>query len=496
MGCVVVPLPLRRRVPGCCRSKLFAPSVAFALAVGARLPLVPAFAGLLTTRPQDSSSYGPTTCSSPKATLSWRFDARVSPPAGHQLRGKLRFFHSSAHRPVSEALDQLHRKGTSEGRTGDVVERLSGQPGETRCAGRQDEDPRCSGAECSGGNGEERTRRSDERRERPPPIAGVTASRRMAPVADCLARSTMREQKDGDDEPCANHERRQQEPRVGEPSRVTQGARSDRCDDGRCENGDHDGRVHPLFGRLVLVAEPLRRRHEGREHRDDGDPEIGAAAQNQRLGSSARRCRGPRYHRLVIAGLLSKSTGGRPRLDYVNHAGNSRRRACPPRLPWLLWTRTKRRSARRSKRPRRSTTLDGKRERARRSGRAPFRTNSLDMSRRVNASERRPSARTGSGCTVPRSCSSWRSTRCWPLSVESDASPAMRNSPRRARALMPHAQAPRRSGTSLCTRIRMPSAKDGGRRGMEGLRLVSSSWRPSSTGLTVAARSWTSEVSS
>src|SRR6266542_503859 len=89
MGCVVVPLPLRRRVPGCCFSKLFAPSVAFALAVGARLPLVPAFAGLLTTRPQASSSYGPTTCSSPKATLSWRFDARVSPRAGHQLRGCL-----------------------------------------------------------------------------------------------------------------------------------------------------------------------------------------------------------------------------------------------------------------------------------------------------------------------------------------------------------------------------------------------------------------------
>src|SRR6266508_1078972 len=89
MGCVVVPLPLRRRVPGCCRSKLFAPSVAFALAVGARLPLVPAFAGLLTTRLQDSSSYGPITCSSPKATLSWRFDARVSPRAGHQLRGCL-----------------------------------------------------------------------------------------------------------------------------------------------------------------------------------------------------------------------------------------------------------------------------------------------------------------------------------------------------------------------------------------------------------------------
>src|SRR6266542_1841628 len=109
MGCVVVPLPLRRRVPGCCRSKLFAPSVAFALAVGARLPLVPAFAGLLTTRPQDSSSYGPTTCSSPKATLSWRFDARVSPPAGHQLRGCLAITRPDFHRQVHRRLQDTHR---------------------------------------------------------------------------------------------------------------------------------------------------------------------------------------------------------------------------------------------------------------------------------------------------------------------------------------------------------------------------------------------------
>jgi hypothetical protein len=34
-------------------------------------------------------SYGPTTCSPPTATLSWRFDSRISPSAGHQLRGRL-----------------------------------------------------------------------------------------------------------------------------------------------------------------------------------------------------------------------------------------------------------------------------------------------------------------------------------------------------------------------------------------------------------------------
>jgi len=41
------------------------------------------------TRRQDSSSYGPVGCSPPKETLSWRFDGRVSPSAGHQLRGCL-----------------------------------------------------------------------------------------------------------------------------------------------------------------------------------------------------------------------------------------------------------------------------------------------------------------------------------------------------------------------------------------------------------------------
>jgi hypothetical protein len=39
MGCVIVPLPIGRRVPGCCTSKVLAPSMAFARVSGARLPL-------------------------------------------------------------------------------------------------------------------------------------------------------------------------------------------------------------------------------------------------------------------------------------------------------------------------------------------------------------------------------------------------------------------------------------------------------------------------
>jgi len=64
--------------------------MAFAREVRARLPPGPANAGFnLTTRQSDSSTYGPITCSPPKATSSWRFDGRISPSAGHQLRGCL-----------------------------------------------------------------------------------------------------------------------------------------------------------------------------------------------------------------------------------------------------------------------------------------------------------------------------------------------------------------------------------------------------------------------
>jgi hypothetical protein len=89
MGCVIVPLPIRRRVLGCCTSKPFAPSMAFASKPQARLPLVPGIPqGEITTR-QDSSSYGLITCSTPEGPLSWRFDVRISPSASHQLQGCL-----------------------------------------------------------------------------------------------------------------------------------------------------------------------------------------------------------------------------------------------------------------------------------------------------------------------------------------------------------------------------------------------------------------------
>jgi len=72
-------------VLGCCDSKVFAPSMAFAREVRARLPLVAANAGFnLTTRQSDSSTYGPITRSPPKAASSWRFDQSDSPSAVDQ----------------------------------------------------------------------------------------------------------------------------------------------------------------------------------------------------------------------------------------------------------------------------------------------------------------------------------------------------------------------------------------------------------------------------
>ncbi len=90
VGCVIVSLPIRRRVHRCRTSKVFAPSVAFAHALGARLPHGPPVSrGLFNDADTGFLSYEPITCSPPKATLSWRFDSRVSPSAGHQLRGRL-----------------------------------------------------------------------------------------------------------------------------------------------------------------------------------------------------------------------------------------------------------------------------------------------------------------------------------------------------------------------------------------------------------------------
>ena len=121
MDCVFVPLPLRRRVLRCCTSKVFAPSVAFARATRARHPLVP-LRGWLSTR-QDSSSYGPNTCSPPMATSSWRFGSRVSPSTGHQLRGCLATTPaglspaSPSQLPGHTLLRQPHRCSLAEPRT-------------------------------------------------------------------------------------------------------------------------------------------------------------------------------------------------------------------------------------------------------------------------------------------------------------------------------------------------------------------------------------------
>jgi len=49
-GSPTVPRPLRRRIPRCCSSKCFTPSLAFARGCRARLPVVPLAGVLLTTR--------------------------------------------------------------------------------------------------------------------------------------------------------------------------------------------------------------------------------------------------------------------------------------------------------------------------------------------------------------------------------------------------------------------------------------------------------------
>jgi hypothetical protein len=66
VGCVIVPLPIRRRVHRCCTSKLFTPSMAFTHALGARLPYCsPIARGLFDDAVTGFLSHGPITCSPP-----------------------------------------------------------------------------------------------------------------------------------------------------------------------------------------------------------------------------------------------------------------------------------------------------------------------------------------------------------------------------------------------------------------------------------------------
>jgi hypothetical protein len=84
-GCPAVPRPLRRRVPRCCTSKLFTPSVAFAHTIQARLPVVPLL-GQISRRGRLRFMLRTGGLHSPFESSTPRFDAQVSPYAGGLLR--------------------------------------------------------------------------------------------------------------------------------------------------------------------------------------------------------------------------------------------------------------------------------------------------------------------------------------------------------------------------------------------------------------------------
>jgi len=77
-GCPAVPRPLRRRVPRCCASKLFTPSVAFAQPCQARLPAAPS-RGVVLDAAGFASCCGPAVC-----TLLMRARPRASTPRSPQ----------------------------------------------------------------------------------------------------------------------------------------------------------------------------------------------------------------------------------------------------------------------------------------------------------------------------------------------------------------------------------------------------------------------------
>ena len=84
-GCPAVPRPLRRRVPRCCISKLFTPSMAFAKSHQARLPVDP-LQGNLSRRGRLRFMLRTGGLHSPFESSTPRFDAQVSPAAGGLLR--------------------------------------------------------------------------------------------------------------------------------------------------------------------------------------------------------------------------------------------------------------------------------------------------------------------------------------------------------------------------------------------------------------------------
>jgi len=89
-GCANVPIPIRRGVPRGCDSKIFTPSMAFAVSGTAQLPLCPAHEreplrrGRIRLMLRTACSLDPTTGLCRDAST-----PRISPRAGHQLHGCL-----------------------------------------------------------------------------------------------------------------------------------------------------------------------------------------------------------------------------------------------------------------------------------------------------------------------------------------------------------------------------------------------------------------------
>jgi hypothetical protein len=87
----------------------------------------PALAGVGHDAVAGFLSYGPITCSPPTATLSWRFDSQVSPPAGHQLRGRLATTPTGLPPASPSQLDRTHLTSPPQApRANAICERMIG----------------------------------------------------------------------------------------------------------------------------------------------------------------------------------------------------------------------------------------------------------------------------------------------------------------------------------------------------------------------------------
>ena len=109
MSCTTVPPSIRRRVPGCCTSKVFTPSMTFAPVVRARLPLFPlASRGRLTTLQGSLLMLRTGSCSPPKGTLSSAstVGSPLPPATSYSAAWSLRW--PDSHRQVHHRFQDTH----------------------------------------------------------------------------------------------------------------------------------------------------------------------------------------------------------------------------------------------------------------------------------------------------------------------------------------------------------------------------------------------------